>query len=185
MSLTVSAYNQSAQIVPLPEFVLPPTARPAPGVNCGPIVAQPYPPQESILFNRPLPNPFMNSLQSVLGMMQQVMASVERVVSMVTNLVSGLFSGVQAPAAGQIPGAPSIGITGASPAAAPDATSAPAEQKPSKWENILNIGSTILSVVGMFTGGGAGSILGSLGGLFKGGAGKVVDMVKKGISLFT
>lgn len=185
MSLSISPFNQPQQATQLPACFLPPTVRPAVGVPTGQVFAQPFQGNTLQLLNQPLPNSFMGSIQSVFGMMQQVMASVERVVSMVTNLVGSLFGGAQANAAGQTAGMPSIAINNANSAEAGVATPAPAEKKPSTWENIVNIGSTIMSVVGMFTGGGAGSILGSLGGLFKGGAGKIVDVVKKGISLFT
>lgn len=185
MSLSISPFNQPQQANQLPACFLPPTARPAVGVTTGQLFAQPFLGNAPQLLNRCVPNPSLVSIQSMFGMMQQVMASVERVVSMLTNLVGSLFGGAQANAAGQTAGMPSIAINNANSAEAGVATPAPAEKKPSTLENILNIGSTIMSVVGMFTGGGAGGILGSLGGLFKGGAGKIMDVVKKGISLFT
>lgn len=184
MSLSISSYNQPQQATQFPVCYLPPTARPAPGFNPGQAFAQPFPGMLPSMLNQSSPQSFMSSLQSVFGMVQQVMASVERVVSMVSNLATSLLGGIQPTAGGQVPGVPTIGITNATSVAVPAAAPEASQEKTSTWDRIANIGSAIMSVVGMFTGGGAGGLLGSLGGLFKGGAGKIVDIVKKGISFF-
>lgn len=188
MSLSISPHTKAQQSAQFPVCFFPPNASPANGAMPTQISASPVTPSGSRLGIPGFSHSLMNPLQSVIGMMQQLMASFERVVSMVSSLVSGLFGGVQASGAGQSPAVAPIGIANASTPIAEASTLAeatPAEQKPSKWESILNIGSTILSALGIFTGGGAGGLLGSLGALFKGGAGKIGDILKKGLSLFS
>jgi hypothetical protein len=122
--------------------------------------------------------------QSIIQVINRIIETVQQVLMAISGMIGGITGtptmvhlGQQSSLQG--PAAQAGGIGNASHTTASEGSA----NGSSSWQDILSVGSSILSIFGAIGSGGLGGIA-NLGGLLRSGGSKVFDLIKKGLSLF-